>query len=73
MNHYHRSNASTPSPKGAHEGPLTIEERSEVIDRLASGAAPRAALVRKLLRLHDEQRAELNSLKVDNDKPVSSV
>lgn len=73
MNYYHRSNASVPSAKRAHEGPLTVDERAEIIDRLSCGSMPRACLVRKLLRLHDEQRAELNALKADNDKPVSGV
>lgn len=60
---YHRSNASTANRRYSAAGPLTLEERTEIIDRLSAGSMPRACLVRKLLRLHDEQRAELNALK----------
>ena len=63
MNYYHRSNASVPSSRQAHQGPLTLEERAEIIERLSSGSMPRACIVRKLLRLHDEKSAELKALK----------
>lgn len=56
---YHRTGASYPRHMQPIAGPLTIEERAELIDKLSAGSTPRAALVRKLLRLHDEARAEL--------------
>jgi hypothetical protein len=50
-----------------------VDERAEIIDRLSAGSAPRAGLVRKLLRLHDEQRSELKALKGPETMPVSGV
>lgn len=73
MSSYHCTGASFPRSHKPSPGPLTVNERAEIIDRLSAGSAPRACLVRKLLRLHDEQRSELKALKGPETMPVSGV
>lgn len=46
----------------AHPNVLTDEERAYILDRIRNGAAPRAGLIRKLLKLADDRQHKLDRI-----------
>jgi hypothetical protein len=57
-----------PSPNA-----LTDEERAHIADKLGAGCSPRAALIRKLVRLCDQRIARIRELEARNAVPNRAV
>lgn len=55
FHNYYPRPSHGPNP---HE--FTAEERAHVLDRLQAGGHPKSGLVRKLVRLYDQQKAQLD-------------